>query len=367
MIFDRETYKRFFHGYDIIDCTIGFEDGRLGFLLAEIKEGRAHDDPYQLRLLAVKRTSPVETRFFWLSANALDLWSDLSSAWAPDHAEFVGVSIGRQVYGYKPRVHKGQETRIPFHGVQADAEPRYDSIVLRTTRAGSTVFSVGKPFRVYERLGPGQWHEHTDIPLPEGLDSMDEEVFEAAMELDASSFHDLAGRSAQDLYVVGSRGSVWRRQGAQWRKLPFPSDFSLRTVALAPNGTAYVTDENGRVWKGRDDEWRCATPVGKVSGGFKDSAWFAGRLWCTGDRGGLYVLQGRRMVLAMDAREQLVPGEFSSPLVARRLDVSPDGRMLLIAGGVWAAQFDGDQWSWLIDGMPSAKAVAHGPLETAGT
>lgn len=363
MIFDRETYKRFFHGYDIIDCTIGFEPGRLGFLLAEIKEGKAHDDPYQLRLLAVKRTSPVETRFFWLSANALDLWSDLSSAWAPDHAEFVGVGVGRSVYAYKPKVYKGQEARIPFHRTPADSEEwRYDSTARRTGRAGTTVFCVGWPYRVYERLGPGQWREHTDIPLPEGLDSTDKEVFEDAMELDRHSFHDLAGRSAQDLYVVGSGGSVWRRQGEAWRKLAFPSDLALRTVAVAPNGTAYVTDENGRVWKGRDDEWRCATPVGKVSGGFKDSAWFADRLWCTGDRGGLYVLQGRRMVLAMDAREQPVPGEFASPLVARRLDVSPDGRMLLIAGGVWAAQFDGDQWSWLIDGMPSAKAVADGPL-----
>lgn len=367
MIFDRETYKRFFHGFDIIDCTVGFEPGRLGFLLAEIKEGRAHDDTYQLRLLAVKRTNPVDTRFFSMSTNALSHWSDLCSAWEPGHAEFVGVDTGRTVYGYKPKVHKGQEARIPFYRAQAGAELRYDSIVRRTARAGSTVFAAGWPFRVYERLGPDQWREHTEIPLPEGLDSQDEEVFEAAMDLKAHSFHDLAGRSAQDLYVVGSQGTAWRRQGEQWRKLLFPSDLSLRTVAVAPNDTAYITDENGQVWMGRDDEWRCATPVGKVSGGFKDSAWFAGRLWCTGDRGGLYVLQGRRMVLAMDAREQPVPGEFSSPLVARRLDVSPDGRMLLIAGGVWAAQFDGDQWSWLIDGMPSAKAVAHGPLETAGT
>jgi hypothetical protein len=361
MIFDRETYKRFFHGYDIIDCTIGFEDGRLGFLLAEIKEGRAHDDPYQLRLLAVKRTNPVDTRFFSMSTNALSHWSDLCSAWEPGHAEFVGVDTGRTVYGYKPKVHKGQEARIPFHRVPAGAEARYDSIVRRTVRAGTAVFAVGWPFRVYERLGPDQWREHTDIPLPEGLDSTDEDTFDEAMGLDQSSFHYLAGRSALDLYVVGSRGAVWRRQGQAWRQLAFPSDLSLRTVAVAPNGTAYITDENGRVWKGQDDGWRCLTPVWRHYEGFKDSAWFAGRLWCTGDKGGLYVLQGRRMVLAQDARAQPMPWEFSS--AARRLDVSPDGRVLLIAGGVWAAQFDGSDWKWLIREMPKARDIADGAIE----
>lgn len=180
MIFYRETYNRFFHGFD----TIGFEPGRLGFLLAEIKEGKAHDDPYRLRILAVKRTSPVETRFFWLSANALDLWSDLSSAGAPDHAEFVGISIGRQVYFYKPKVYMGQEARIPFHRAPADSELRYDSTARRTVRAGTTEFCVGWPFRVYERRGPGQWREHTDIPLPKGLDSAGKEMFDEAMKLD---------------------------------------------------------------------------------------------------------------------------------------------------------------------------------------
>lgn len=361
MIFDRETYKRFFHGYDIIDCTIGFEEGRLGFLLAEIKEGKAHDEPYQVRLLAVKLTNPLETRFFSLSANALSLWADLSSAWEPDHAEFVGVDNGCAVYGYKPKVHRGQESSIPFHGGETGSGLRYGSVVRRTVRAGTAVFSVGWPLRVYERLGPDQWREHTDIPLPEALSSPDPEVAEEARDLKRSSFHYLAGLSAQDLYVVGSQGTVWRRQGAQWRQLAFPASLTLKTVAVAPNGMAYITDQDGRVWKGRDDDWRCLTPVWKDYDGFRDSAWFAGRLWCTGVKGGLYVLQGRRMILAQDAREQPMPWEYAS--AARRLDVSPDGRMLLIAGGVWAAQFDGENWKWLIREMPPAKAVADGPLQ----
>lgn len=45
--------------------------------------------------------------------------------------------------------------------------------------------------------------------------------------------------------------------GRGLRKLAFQSDLSPKTGAVAPNGLAYITDENGQVWKGRDEEWRC--------------------------------------------------------------------------------------------------------------
>lgn len=359
MIFDRDAYRRFFDGYFIRDCTIGFEDGRLGFLLFEEQEDDAHDEPFKVRLLAVKLTNPVETRFFSMSVNALGLGSDLCSAWAPDHSEFVAVGIGREAYGYKPKVHKGQESRIPFHGGE-EPHPvsglQYDSIVLRTARAGTTVFAVGAPFRVYERQGPDQWLEHTAIPLPEGLGSPDPEL--AKETLWRSNFHDLAGLSAQDLYVVGSGGTAWRRQGGQWRKLAFPSTLDLKTVAVAPDGTAYVTDERGHVWQGRDDIWHCVTPRWHGSYGFLDSAWCAGRLWCTGDTGGCYVLQGGTMVLAQDADRHPIPPGLEFSLVARRLDVSPDGRRLLLADLSKALEFDGERWTVLFDGEPPAEALA---------
>jgi len=75
------------------------------------------------------------------------------------------VDNGCAVYRYKPKVHKGHESSIPFHGGETVSWLRYGSVV----RAGTAVFSVGWPFRVYERLGPDQWREHTDIPLPEAM------------------------------------------------------------------------------------------------------------------------------------------------------------------------------------------------------
>lgn len=347
MLFDRATYHRFLAGHFIQDCTLGFEPGRLGFLLFEEQEDDHHDEPFQVRLLAVKLTNPVETRFFSLSANALGLGAELGSAWAPGHSEFVAVGVGRETYGYKPKVHKGQESRIP-----SVAGRDWDSIVLRTARAGTAVFAVGAPFRVFERLGPAQWREHTGIPLPEGLDSAEAGVAHAA--LSDASFHDLAGLSAHDLYAVGSRGTVWRRMGAQWRRLAFPSsELALKTVAVAPDGTAYVTDERGFVWQGRDDDWRCLTPSWHGAFGFLDSGWCAGRLWCTRETGGCYVLEDGAMVLAQDARRDPMPAGFA--LAARRLDVSPDGRSLLLAGWHGALCFDGGRWTTLFYGEPAEK------------
>lgn len=349
MLFDRPSYHRFLAGYFIQDCTLGFEPGRLGFLLFEEQEDEDHDEPFQVRVLAVKLTNPVETRFFSMSANALGLGAELGSAWAPGHSEFLAVGIGRETYGYKPKVHKGQESRIPFVGGRG-----YDSVVLRTARAGTTVFAVRAPLRVFERLGPVQWREHTGIPLPEGLDSTDAEVLDAALR--DASFHDLAGLSAHDLYVVGSRGTVWRLAGEQWRRLAFPSELALKTVAVAPDGTAYVSDERGFIWQGRDDDWRCVTPSWHGAYGFLDSGWCAGRLWCTGETGGCHVLEGDTMVLAEDAKRQPMPRGYA--LAARRLDVSPDGRMLLLAGWHGALLFDGERWMPLFYGEPAEEEKA---------
>lgn len=85
--------------------------------------------------------------------------------------------------------------------------------------------------------------------------------------------------------------------------------------------------------------------------------WFSGRLWGTEGEGDLHVLQGAGPGCPRTAH-------FTGVRVgAQRLDASPDGCMLLIAGAVWAAQFDGQNWQWLIREMPLTRAVADGPFQ----
>ncbi|UXH80645.1 hypothetical protein [Roseateles amylovorans] len=350
-LFDRPNWNRFMAGYMVRDCTIGFEDGRLGFLLfEELAPDAQMEDGFQIRLLAVKVGNPLETRFFSLSANALSVGANLSSAWSP-LGEFVAVGIGRHVYGYRPKSHKGREEDIPFE-VRRLAPSAYSECgcaILKTVRVGMTVFAVGGPFRIFQRIGPQEWQEHSEIPIPAELGSSDRETALAA--INASSFEDLAGLSEEDMYAVGSRGALWRRHQGRWGRARFPSTRDLHTVAVAPDGTAYVTDHRGCVWKGKDSEWTQLVEA-DLSLPYQDSVWFKGRLYCTNDLAGCFVLEEGRMVAAHRTAHDPMPVRCA--LHAHRLDVSPDGGRLLVAGMSGASLYDGRQWHLLFDGEPDS-------------
>jgi len=351
-MFDRESWNRFMSGYFIRDCTIGFEDGRLGFLLfEELDDDAQMEDGFQIRLLAVKVANPMETRFFSMSANGLGVGSQLSSAWAPQESEFVAVGIGLEVYAYKPKSHKGREEDIPFEvrKLGPDAYSDFGAGVLKTARVGATVYALGGPFRVFERVGPQRWKEHADIPLPAEIGSSDRETALAA--IGDSAFQDLAGLSEDDLYAVGSAGAVWRRKAGRWTQMPFPGNLRLHTVAVAPDGTTYITDIRGSVWKGRDQEWERIVQADN-SLPYQDSVWFNGRLYCSNDSAGCFVLEDGVMVGAHQAKRETMPA--NTAVHAQRLDVSPDGKQLLIAGMYGATMYDGRNWNVLFDGEPDA-------------
>lgn len=350
MLFDRESWGRFMAGYVIVDATIGFEDGRLGLLLYEETGTEAQmEDGFQIRLLAVKVGNPIATRFFSMSSNGLSVGARLSSAWAPKASEFVAVGIGLETYSYKPKSHKGREADIPFEvrKLRPDAYSEFGAGVLKTVRVGSTVYAIGGPFRVFERIGPQQWKEHADIPLPEQLGSRDREAALAA--IGDSAFYDLGGSSEDDLYAVGSAGTIWRRKAAQWHQMPFPESIRLQTVAVAPDGTAYITDIRGSVWKGADDQWERIVQADNMLP-YRDSVWFSGRLYCSNDSAGCFVLEDGQMVAAYRARRDAMP--TSTAIHAHNLDVSPDQSKLLIAGMYGATLYDGQTWQLLFDGGP---------------
>lgn len=351
-MFDRESWNRFMSGYVVRDCTIGFEDGRLGFLLfQELDDDAQMEDGFQIRLLAVKLANPIETRFFSMSSNGLGVGAHLSSSWAPQDSEFVAVGITREVYAYKPKMHKGREEDIPFEvrKLAPDAYSEFGAGVLKTVRVGSTVFAVGGPFRIFERVGAQQWKEHADIPVPAEIGSADRET--ALSAIGDSSFHDLAGLSEDDMYAVGSGGAVWRRQSGRWTQMPFPGNLRLHTVAVAPDGTTYITDIRGSIWKGRDQEWERIVQADN-SLPYQDSVWFKGRLYCSNDSAGCFVLEDGAMVGAHQAKRDAMPA--NTAVHAQRLDLSPDGNQLLIAGMYGATLYDGRTWNILFDGEPDA-------------
>lgn len=354
-IVDRASWERFLEGFVIVDCTIGFEDGRLGFLLYEELDADAQmEDGFQIRILAMKLGNPMESRFFSMSANGLGVGARLSSAWAPQEIEFVAAGIGREVYAYKPKAHKGREEDIPFpvRRLVPEAYSDFDAAILKTVRVGTTVFALGGPLRLFERVGPGRWIEHADIPMPEEIGSAVRDV--ALNAVGNSSFRDLAGLSVDDMYAVGDAGAVWRRQAGRWTRLPFPSTSPLHTVAVTPDGMVYITDLRGSVWQGRDEAWACIVKADNMLP-YQDSVWFGGRLYCANDSAGCFILEDGAMVASHRARIDPMPAEIAGS--ALRLDVAPDGSQLLVAGMYGAGLHDGKSWHLLFEGSRRSPPV----------
>jgi hypothetical protein len=351
-IFDKDTWSKFAAGYFVRDCTIGFDEGRLGFLLyEELAPDADLGEGWQIRVLAVKLANPFEKRFYSMSANKLIRSPSLTSVWGGSNGEFVAVGSDRECYSYRPNSHKGIESAIKFQGgkLHPEAYGEFDSVTYKTVRVGSTVFAVGAPFRIFERIAGQQWREHKEIPIPVELGARDHDGYIHA--ISNCDFRDLGGLSPDDMYAVGSAGTVWRRKAGQWRQLAFPTNLRLHTVAVAPDGTAYITDIRGSVWQGQDEKWQRIVHVDNMLA-YEDSAWFAGRLWCTNDSAGPFVLEGKEMVPAHRAKNAPMPAEIAQ--FAHRIDVSPDGKTMLVAGMHGAALYDGSTWTVLFNGEPDA-------------
>jgi hypothetical protein len=306
---------------------------------------------WQTRLVAVNLEQPMETRFYARGGDSLD-HASISSAWEPSQTEYLAVDVSRRVWSYKPKTYKGAETPIPFPSagkLNPDAYSEFDSAILKTVRVGTAVFALGGPFRIFERQPNQQWLEHKDIPIPPAIGSADREI--ALHAIGNSEFRDLAGISTNDMYAVGSEGTVWQRVKGNWRQVAFPTNVGLFTVAVAPDGTAYITDQRGSVWQGRDEHWERIVQADNMLY-YQDSAWFAGRLWCTNDSAGPFVLEGKKMVPAHRAKKEPMPAQVAR--FAHRIDVSPDGQTMLVAGMYGAATYDGKTWTVLFDGEPEA-------------
>jgi predicted DNA-binding WGR domain protein len=342
-LIDLATWEKIGADMFVRDCTMGFENNRLGFLLVEeIAPDEDMSDGWRTRLLAVRTNAPMEERFYSRSGTGLS-FASISSAWAPNQSEFIAVDILRRAWTYKPKEYKGSEPDIPFvpGKLKPDAYGEFDSAINKVVRVGTTVFAVGSPARIFERVNQQRWYEHKDIPIPAELGSPDREVFLA----DDSMFRDLAGYSTQDMYAVGGGGSIWHRKGTVWKQMSFPCNLRLYTVACAADGFVYISDIRGSIWKGREDKWELIVKS-DLSLPFTDSAWFDDRLWLANEYG-TWVLEGNSLTPAHSAKNKPMPA--SSAVHAHRLDVSPDGTRMLVAGGKGASLFDGKAWQVLFD------------------
>lgn len=343
MIINKEAWEKYFKGFDIYDCTYGYEHGRIGLALIELVEEDhdEYDNPFYIpekRFISIAINNPSEKRIYGCRANNISLMT-ISSGWSPSKNEYVMVSQGRAVISYKEDEYKGRENDIdiPIPGANDML-----SAIVRLVRVGTSVYAIGSGFRVYKRINHQIWQENSQsIPLPEGYTQRKAEA------LTRSLFQDMAGFSESDMYAVGGTGAIYHFDGDKWKQLAFPTNKLLYTVCCAGDGFVYIADFDGAVWKGRNEQWEKIIHGG-MSMPFLDMAWFDGRLWCASDYG-IWVLEEGKMVLAMYAKHKPVPSEVA--VLSKRIDVSPDGTVMMVCGARGAAIYDGNEWNVLFDSL----------------
>ncbi|EJX0403667.1 hypothetical protein QEA29_004528 [Salmonella enterica] len=343
MIIDKEVWDEKIKGFDVYDCTYGYEHGRIGLSLIEVveEEHEEYDDPFYVpktRFITMVIDNPPGKRVYCRQFTGMSV-ATISCGWSPSQSEYIIVDQDCQVVSYKKNEYTGIEDSIdiPIPG-SADMLP----VINKLVRVGTCVYAIGSGLRIYKRISHQTWEECSQsIPVPKGY------VERVAEALVRNNFQDLAGFSDSDMYAVGGTGIVYHFNGDRWKRIAFPTNKLLWTVCCGGDGFVYISDFDGSVWKGRNEQWTRIIDGG-MSMPFLDMGWFDGRLWCASDYG-IWVLEEGKMVLAMYAKHKPVPSEVA--VLSKCIDVSPDGTVMMVCGSRGVAIYNGNEWNVLFDSM----------------
>ncbi|WP_211243492.1 hypothetical protein [Chitiniphilus eburneus] len=334
MICDKERYERFFKGFTVYDCAVGYDNTRYCFILVEATDSPHRDPLPRTRFLFARMERPMERRFYFQEADYFD-FTRVAYAELDGQSEFVAVDMERHVFRYD----------APAANVEQDIPPQipdseYWWSPTKVTRIAGRSVVAGTARQLRIRHGADDWRPFpASPPVPERLAKEGKGILE-------TGFEDVAGFAEDDVYAVGGAGDVWHFNGKAWRQIDFPSNELLYTVCCAGDGNVYISGNGGSLWVGRNDRWKRLLEGG-FSLPFKDSAWFAGRLWCGSDNG-LWVLQDGKLINPPD-----------QPAAVRNasgvIDVSPDGKVMLTASPHGAAIYDGKTWTLLFSAFAFAE------------
>lgn len=344
MIFDKATWESFAKGYTVYDVAVS-SSTRFWLELIE-QTASPHRDPLpRTRFLSVNLKKPLTERFYFHEFGHFKFSRLAFNKGA--RTEVVAVDTGGHVYCYAADGDK-EESSIATQLEGSDLV----SAVTGLFRIGEHLYAVATDRRIFQRVNPDEWKEITKgaggIPVDKRSLTGD-----AGMSF---GFRSVAAFASDDVYAVGGEGDVWHFNGIRWTQLPFPSNELLYTVCCAGDGNVYITGSMGSLWVGHKERWKRLTH-GTFSVPFKDSVWFAGRLWCGSDYG-LWILQDGKLQ-APD-----LPAEVRTSCGA--IDVTPDGSVMLTASATGAALYDGNRWELLFSSYAfterSAKAEARQQL-----
>ncbi len=330
MIFDKKSWGKFGHGFSVYDCAIRDRDN-LYFLLVEDTE--IQDPIPETRLLFVYADLNIDERFF---AKRFTQFNVTSIAYhANSTREILAVDTFGHVYSYDTE-RDGEEAILDTHW---PTQEKRSAGISRVVRVNQQLYAIGSERRIYRRKGINSWPELSaegpGVPFPH-------ERLTGASVFDFG-FEDMSSFGSDDMYAVGGTGDVWHFNGKHWQQIHFPSNELLYTVCCAGDGNVYITGNGGSIWVGRNDRWKRIVE-GKFSLSFKDTEWFSGRLYC-GNSYGLWFLSNGKLEPLKNEVDSVVATS------AGRIDISPDGTLMLTAGPYGASIFDGTNWEVLFNSI----------------
>lgn len=333
MILREKDYKEHFHGYHVIDCVVRDRNILYWTLLSSYDDARSPppDEQRTTSIVSCFLDEPDDAWGWTRMSGMRDLHAGVS---LKPQERFVGVDLAGQVY-----VIGGGENHLESPIPNGLDQPRRGAVTRLKTLFGH-LYASGGLRSLCRREGPQHWAAVGGNPPPPSEQEVDDRV---------AGFDDFDAFAPDDFYCVGDRGNVWHYDGAQWRRIDFPSNMKLESVCCGGDGRVYIGAQSGNLWRGRGDRWELFHED-QLTLPFKDLVWFADTLWATSDFG-LWCLQEGQLVKAQ------VPIEISN--CSGNLSIG-DGIMLL-AGEFGSALHDGRQWRLLFDLATLARDQARKP------
>jgi hypothetical protein len=300
---DVETSK--LQDYEITGCHIRSKD-----IISFVGQKTDGQKPYETRIFFYYPDDPIDDR-----------WG------------FAHLGEAHRVFGCGCSVPKDRWVFLNSEGgvyVVGGGDNSFEKPLPITERATMTrvrclsdgkAYAVSSMRNVFRRDEQSQW---TDLSVP--IQESEESI------INSIGFDAIDAFSETDIYACGSDCDMWRYDGKTWRKIPLPSNSLVSDMVCAGDGFVYVACWDGKVIKGRNDQWKIIQQddISQLDA----IAWFNGAVYIsTWNR--LYQLQ----------ESTLKPVTFENGYKQAFCGFLAAGHGLLISAGPKEAHiFDGNQW-----------------------
>jgi len=184
-----------------------------------------------------------------------------------------------------------------------------------------TAIAIGMGRQVYQRVGSNYW-----LRLEKGIP-------DPPPGPEIVGFNAIAGRSLNDIYVVGWKGEIWHYDGRIWSLIDSPTNVTLHDVLISPDSTIYTCGHDGLLLKGHGKDWDIIDYNGPAPN-WRTMAWF---------RENLYLADGQNIYLLEENTIVPVKVDDDGPMPVISLH-STDELLLAVAADSAYTTDDGEKW-----------------------